>query len=103
MEEQLFEVIGSFGRWQKIIYALFFYGNTVGVWQNYAITFLAPNVPFRCVEPSINSSMNTYSEWPNECVVHLSNTSGGMPCTRWEYDTETYSDTLVNQVRKYLI
>ena len=103
MEEQLFEVIGSFGRWQKIIYAVFFYGNIVGVWQNYAITFLAPNVPFRCIEPSINTSINTYDPWPKECTVQLLNTSNLVPCTRWEYDTATYSDTLVNQVRAHEI
>nr|XP_042906961.1 organic cation transporter protein [Parasteatoda tepidariorum] len=72
------EITGSFGRWQKLIFGSVFYISVIGVWQNLSITFLAPNVPFRCV----NST--------EECVT----ANDTMPCSEWIYDN---SETIVSQ------
>ncbi|GIY03054.1 hypothetical protein CDAR_30151 [Caerostris darwini] len=51
-----FGAIGSFGRWQLRAFLLFACLNVVGMWQNFSIVFLAPNMDFHCVQPPPPSS-----------------------------------------------
>ncbi|XP_055948852.1 organic cation transporter protein-like isoform X1 [Argiope bruennichi] len=89
----MFDVIGSFGPWQRNVLLIFVYVNTVGIWQNLAITFFAPNMDFRCVEPAQEIANETIFD--NQCEVFVDNTS--VPCTKWEYDTSYFSQTIVSE------
>ncbi|GFU15713.1 organic cation transporter protein [Nephila pilipes] len=89
----MFEVIGSFGPWQRKVFIIFFIINIVGMWQNLATTFFAPNMDFRCVDSvSRNDNGTTFD---NSCEVQVGNRS--FPCTKWEYDTSFYSQTIVSE------
>ncbi|KAG8195845.1 hypothetical protein JTE90_008537 [Oedothorax gibbosus] len=46
----LFDVIGSYGPWQRRTFWVFFYMNMIGTWQLWSVTFLAPNVDFKCAD-----------------------------------------------------
>ncbi|XP_042906962.1 organic cation transporter protein [Parasteatoda tepidariorum] len=81
MVKKLEELMGSFGRWQTWIFCIIFCINIVGMWQNFSISFLAPNVGFHCV----NST--------DRCFFGNSS----LPCTQWEYDTSFYPETIVSK------
>ncbi|GIY21168.1 organic cation transporter protein [Caerostris extrusa] len=94
----MFEVIGSFGPWQRRVFILFFIINIVGMWQNLAITFFAPNMDFRCVEPSYEEdSWTNETVFDNRCEVPANGSNASVPCTKWEYDTSFYSQTIVSE------
>ncbi|GFT10802.1 organic cation transporter protein [Nephila pilipes] len=94
----MFEAIGSFGPWQRRVFFIFFYINIVGIWQNLAITFFAPNMDFRCVEPAIQKDNETNGTlYNNFCEVPLSEANDSTPCTKWEYDTSYFSQTIVSE------
>ncbi|GBM01697.1 Solute carrier family 22 member 6 [Araneus ventricosus] len=90
---EMFELIGSFGPWQRNVLLIFVYVNTVGIWQNLAITFFAPNMDFRCVEPAQELANETIFD--NHCEVSVDNIT--VPCTKWEYDTSYFSQTIVSE------
>ncbi|XP_054712984.1 organic cation transporter protein-like [Uloborus diversus] len=113
---EIFNIIGSFGKWQKIVFAIFFCVNTVGIFQNFAMTFLAPNMDFWCIEPAVNYSWTLNStnlpgfNREDQCYVSVSNNSSTtrmnsdelnlnhtIKCTKWEYDTSYYSHTVVSE------
>ncbi|XP_054712610.1 organic cation transporter protein-like [Uloborus diversus] len=115
-EEEFFFNIGSFGIWQKIVYVAVFWGYMVDTLPSFAMTFLAPNTDFWCVEPNMNSSLAQNSTDllmtnKNEaCYVQKSNYSSSgrdssvelhfedsLKCTKWEYDTSRLSETLVSK------
>ncbi|GIY33796.1 solute carrier family 22 member 6 [Caerostris extrusa] len=94
----MFEVIGSFGPWQRRVFILFFIINIVGMWQNLAITFFAPNMDFRCVEPSYEEEPGANeTAFDNRCEVPANGSNASVPCTKWEYDTSFYSQTIVSE------
>ncbi|GFT50785.1 solute carrier family 22 member 3 [Nephila pilipes] len=70
------------------------------MWQNFSIVFMAPNMDFRCVQPSTgryfpNSSSISYDsrcEAPQE-----EKSSVIVPCTEWEYNTNDTSETIVSE------
>ncbi|GFX74880.1 uncharacterized protein TNCV_1844541 [Trichonephila clavipes] len=90
---EFFDVVGSFGPWQRRVFIVFLYVNMLGIWQNMSITFLAPNVSFKCVQPQGSNHSD------NQCEV-IQNDSTTAPCTRWEYDTSETSRTIVSEVGK---
>ncbi|GFR32348.1 organic cation transporter protein [Trichonephila clavata] len=65
----------------------------LGIWQNMSITFLAPNMNFKCVQPQGSNSTDIFN---NQCEV-IQNNSTAAPCTRWEYDTSETSRTIVSE------
>ncbi|GFV95747.1 organic cation transporter protein [Trichonephila clavipes] len=92
VEMDIFEAIGSFGAWQRRIFIIFFIINIAGMWQNLAMTFFAPKMNFRCVEPS--SGADNRTAFDNRCDV---GENGSVPCTQWEYDISFYSQTVVSE------
>ncbi|GIY03443.1 organic cation transporter protein [Caerostris darwini] len=95
----MFEVIGSFGPWQRRVFIIFFIINIVGMWQNLAITFFAPNMDFRCVEPSYEEDPGANeTAFDNRCEVPANGSNASVPCSKWEYDTSFYSQTIVSEV-----
>ncbi|GIY90738.1 organic cation transporter protein [Caerostris extrusa] len=91
----IFDVTGSFGPWQRNVLLIFFYVNIVGIWQNLGITFFAPNMEFRCIEP-VYEGMNE-TVFDNRCEIHLNSSNITVPCTKWEYDTSYFSQTIVSE------
>ncbi|KFM67684.1 Organic cation transporter protein, partial [Stegodyphus mimosarum] len=123
--QDISDVVGSFGPWQRRVFIIFFYINIVGIWQNLSITFLAPNMNFWCIEPNSTDSFSlpvlpnstdqmlrrlsnntskdecmitVYSE-QNATMVSFVNVSQPetVPCTKWQYDTSYTSQTLVSE------
>ncbi|GBM01733.1 hypothetical protein AVEN_271974-1 [Araneus ventricosus] len=95
----LFTAIGSFGPWQRNIVVIFFYVNLIGIWQNLAMTFFAPNIPFRCIEPSDGLEDFNETAFDNSCEAPVNNTNTSVSCTRWQYDNSSYPETIVSKVR----
>ncbi|KAG8193139.1 hypothetical protein JTE90_006971 [Oedothorax gibbosus] len=93
----MFDVIGSYGPWQRRTFAVFFYMNIVGVWQTLSVTFLAPNVDFECVEPqSMYTPVDNHTTFDGRCEVLFAN--GTLEkCTRWEYDVANFSRNIVSE------
>lgn len=50
--KDLFDVVGNYGPWQRNVFIVFFCLNCIGMWHNFAITFLAPNLQYKCVASS---------------------------------------------------
>ncbi|GIX84847.1 organic cation transporter protein [Caerostris darwini] len=95
-----FEVIGSFGPWQMRMFIYFTCMNVVGMWQNFAILFFAPNMDFSCVEPSPpNGSEAGVPTFDDRCWVPQvgQNLSYLVPCTQWKFDTSHTSQTIVSE------
>ncbi|KAG8193137.1 hypothetical protein JTE90_006969 [Oedothorax gibbosus] len=92
----LFDVIGSYGPWQRRTFAVFFYINLVACWQTHSITFLAPNVDFECVEPQSTSLVDNSTTFNKRCEVLLANGTVEK-CTRWEYDVANFSRNIVSE------
>ncbi|CAL1291463.1 unnamed protein product [Larinioides sclopetarius] len=73
--------------------------NVLGIFQNFSITFLAPNMDFQCVEPPSYGKEND-SKIPisldDRCRVPVG-PNETVPCTRWEYDTSQTSQTIVSE------
>ncbi|GIY76229.1 solute carrier family 22 member 6 [Caerostris extrusa] len=83
------------GPWQRRVFVVFWFVNMLGIFQNFSITFLAPNMDFRCVEPAPwqnNSSEDLAFDARCE-VLQEDNTT--VKCTRWEYDLSETSETIV--------
>ncbi|CAL1296486.1 unnamed protein product [Larinioides sclopetarius] len=93
----MFTAIGSFGPWQRYILAVFFYVNLIGIWQNLAMTFFAPNIPFRCIEPTDELAAFNETTFDNSCEVPVNSTNTSVPCTRWQYDHSFYPETIVSK------
>lgn len=91
----MFEVIGSFGPWQRRIFIIFFIINIAGMWQNLAMTFFAPHMDFRCAEPVSGDGNRTVFD--NRCDASADGENGSVPCTKWEYDMSFYSQTIVSE------
>ncbi|KAG8193142.1 hypothetical protein JTE90_006974 [Oedothorax gibbosus] len=97
---ELHEVTGSYGPWQRRVFVVFFYINVVGIWQNLAITFLAPNMEFECVDPvpmRHNRPNATAGDSFNERCDVMTPNSTMVRCNRWKYDKEYFSDTIVSE------
>ncbi|GFQ77250.1 organic cation transporter-like protein, partial [Trichonephila clavata] len=95
-----FDIIGSFGRWQLGILLALMYTNIVGIWHNFVIIFMAPNTDFRCIQPLSGQHYSNSSAvvFDNRCEVpQEANSSILVPCTEWEYDTSSTSDTIVSE------
>lgn len=89
-------MIGSYGPWQRRVFIVFFYVNIVGVWQTLSVTFLAPNVDFKCVEPP-QTAYHPNGTFDDRCEVLVSN-STTVKCSRWEYDIANFSHNIVSEV-----
>ncbi|GFU12494.1 organic cation transporter protein [Nephila pilipes] len=96
----IFDAMGSFGRWQLRVFLVLLYLNVVGMWQNFSIVFLAPNMDFRCVQPSTGKYFPNASAllFDNRCEVPQGENSSILePCTEWEYDISHTSQTIVSE------
>ncbi|GFT66858.1 organic cation transporter protein [Trichonephila clavipes] len=97
---EFFDIVGGFGRWQLRIFLFLLYVNIVGMWQNFSIVFQTPNMKFRCIQPSSEQLYSNSSSvfFDNRCEVpQEENSSILAPCTEWEYDTSSTSDTIVSE------
>ncbi|GFS44248.1 solute carrier family 22 member 3 [Trichonephila inaurata madagascariensis] len=97
---EFFDIVGGFGRWQLRIFLFLLYVNIVGMWQNFSIVFQTPNMKFRCIQPSSEQLYSNSSAvvFDNRCEVpQEENSSILVPCTEWEYDTSSTSDTIVSE------
>ncbi|GFY56456.1 organic cation transporter protein [Trichonephila inaurata madagascariensis] len=97
---EFFDIVGGFGRWQLRIFLFLLYVNIVGMWQNFSIVFQTPNMKFRCIQPSSEQLYSNSSAvvFDNRCeVLQEENSSILVPCTEWEYDTSSTSDTIVSE------
>ncbi|GFS44249.1 organic cation transporter protein [Trichonephila inaurata madagascariensis] len=76
------------------------YLNCVGMWHNFSIIFLAPNMDFHCVQPPSVPHISNASAiaFDNRCEVPQGkNSSVLVACTEWEYDTSDTSETIVSE------
>ncbi|GFT66862.1 hypothetical protein TNCV_996491 [Trichonephila clavipes] len=61
---------------------------------------MAPNTKFRCIQPSSEKLYSNSSAvvFDNRCEVpQEENSSILVPCTEWEYDTSSTSNTIVSE------
>ncbi|GFY56455.1 organic cation transporter protein [Trichonephila inaurata madagascariensis] len=96
-----FSIVGSFGKWQLRVLLSLMYLNCVGMWHNFSIIFLAPNMDFHCVQPPSVQHISNASAiaFDNRCEVPQGkNSSVLVACTEWEYDTSDTSETIVSEV-----
>ncbi|GFQ82023.1 organic cation transporter protein [Trichonephila clavata] len=94
---EFYDIVGSFGPWQRRLFLILLSVNVMGIWQNFSITFLAPNMDFHCIEPlqlqTNESEMVFVSD--DQCQVLQENISA--PCTKWEYNISQTSQTIVSE------
>ncbi|GFY52596.1 organic cation transporter protein, partial [Trichonephila inaurata madagascariensis] len=94
---EFYDIVGSFGPWQRRLFLILLSINVMGIWQNFSITFLAPNMDFHCTEPlplQMNGS-ETILVSDDQCQVLQENISA--PCTKWEYNISQTSQTIVSE------
>ncbi|GFT87336.1 solute carrier family 22 member 6 [Nephila pilipes] len=100
---EFYDIVGSFGPWQRRLFLVLLSINVLGIWQNFSINFLAPNMDFHCSEPpnlQINETGIVLSS-DDQCEIHHENTS--VPCFHWEYNTSQTSQTIVSEVRLFFL
>ncbi|GFR21968.1 organic cation transporter protein [Trichonephila clavata] len=96
-----FSIVGSFGRWQLRVLLALMYLNVVGMWHNFSIIFMTPNMDFHCIQPPSEQHIANASAFAfeNRCEVpQKENSSILVACTEWEYDTSDTSETIVSEV-----
>ena len=79
------DIIGDWGRWQRNIFIFFFVGAMFSAWNGLALTFYAPDHSFQCPYPTTQTS--------NETICRLEKD----PCLEINNGT-FYKRTLINQV-----
>lgn len=87
------DIVGDFGRWQKIIFSFFFVCGMFSAWNGLALSFYAPEVGYLCKKDDHNSSSSLLS--PKAFAVFLEKSSvndscyrsDGSECTAWIYNT----------------
>ncbi|GFQ96155.1 organic cation transporter protein [Trichonephila clavata] len=94
-----FSIVGSFGRWQLRVLLALMYLNVVGMWHNFSIIFMTPNMDFHCIQPPSEQHIaNASFAFENRCEVpQRGNSSILVACTEWEYDTSDTSETIVSE------
>ena len=84
------DIVGDFGRWQKIVFAFFFVCGMFSAWNSLALAFFAPEVKHWCAADNAS-----------EYRAELSNTSclrtDGTQCDKWKYDELMYAGTIVQE------
>lgn len=67
--KDLFDVVGNYGPWQRNVFIVFFCLNIIGMWHNFAITFLAPNLEYKCITSSNFSwPKNVMTNYPEKYI-----------------------------------
>ncbi|XP_023225876.1 organic cation transporter protein-like isoform X2 [Centruroides sculpturatus] len=120
--KDLTDVIGHYGKWQKIIFAFMFFIGFPAAWNNLVLTFIAPDIDHWCARiPAYkNMSVEDWKNWTipvvgkngnrpeyDECRHYkwMTNSSAivyvdhnrTVPCSSWEYDHSFYSRTIVEK------
>lgn len=84
------DIVGDFGRWQKIVFAFFFTCGIFSAWNGLALAFFAPEVKYWCA-----------ADQASEYSPALANTSclrtDGSQCEKWKYDETMYAGSIVQE------
>ncbi|XP_023243953.1 organic cation transporter protein-like [Centruroides sculpturatus] len=116
--EDLTDLIGHYGKYQKLLLGLVIYVGIFSAFNNLNLPFLAPKIDYWCsrLPQYLNTSIE---EWKNfsipkeirngkhvysKCEIyeetyrgHYSIDSPSVPCSSWEYDHSNYKSTITEQ------
>ncbi|XP_067119478.1 organic cation transporter protein-like [Centruroides vittatus] len=116
--EDLTDLIGHYGKYQKLLLGLVIYVGIFSAFNNLNLPFLAPKIDYWCsrLPEYLNTSIE---EWKNfsipieirngkhvysKCEIyeeayrgHYSIDSPSVPCSSWEYDHSNYKSTITEQ------
>lgn len=120
--KDLTDVIGHYGKWQKIIFAFMFFIGFPAAWNNLVLTFIAPDIDHWCARTPEYRNMSvkdwknwtipiiekdgdhiTYSEcrhyeWiENSSIILSIDHNHTVSCNSWEYDHSFYPHTIVEK------
>ena len=86
------DIVGDFGRWQKIVFAFFFTCGAFSAWNSLALSFYAPQVKHWCLSQDLNAIYSDELSNNSSCVQR-----DGSECHHWKYDTSMYTGTIIQE------
>src|SRR5437870_1001366 len=87
------DIVGDFGRWQKVIFSFFFACGIFSAWNGLALSFYAPDVKHWC-EDNNPKSFDRNGSFSNDTTCQ---THDGETCEKWTYDDSVYAHTIVSE------
>ena len=86
------DIVGDFGRWQKVVFSFFFICGIFSAWNGLALSFYAPDVKYWCEDndPKVFDRNSSHS---NDTCQRID----GSPCEKWVYDSSMYSNSIVSE------